>query len=81
MNAWYASVLVGVADFDGRIWGKDKNDSAYRVVNAIFHNAACDGAFREAYKSLVAKALAAALILLRSSRTPSISGSTIRPTA
>ena len=59
MNAWYASVLVGVADFDGRIWGKDKNDSAYRVVNAIFHNAACDGAFREAYKSLVAKALAA----------------------
>ena len=59
MNAWYASVLVGVADFDGRIWGQDKNDSAYRVVNAIFHNAACDGEFREAYKSLVAKALAA----------------------
>ena len=59
MNDWYASVLVGVADFDGRIWGSDKNDSAYRVVNAIFHNAACDGEFREAYKELVAKALAA----------------------
>ena len=59
MTAWYASVLVGVADFDGQIWGSDKNDCAYRVVNAIFHNAACDGEFRETYKALVAKALAA----------------------
>ena len=56
---WYATVLVGVADFDGRIFGKDKEDYAYRVVNAIFHNAACDGEFREAYKALVAHKLAA----------------------
>ena len=59
MSDWYASVLVGVADFDGRIFGKDKDDCAYRVVNAIFHNAACDGEFRESYKELVARTLAA----------------------
>ena len=59
LQAWYASVLVGVADFDGRIMGRDKADCAYRVVNAIFHNADCDGEFREAYKELVAQKLAA----------------------
>ena len=59
LNAWYASVLVGVADFDGRIYGRDKADCAYRVVNAIFHNSDCDGAFREEYKELVARTLAA----------------------
>ena len=59
LTAWYATVLVGVADFDGRIAGKDKASCAYRVVNAIFHNAACDGAFRETYQDLVAQKLAA----------------------
>ena len=59
LSAWYASVLVGVADFDGRIGGADKKDTAYRVVNAIFHNTACDGEFRESYKELVARTLAA----------------------
>ena len=59
MTAWYASVLVGVADFEGRIYGADKKDCAYRVVNAIFHNADCDGEFRESYKDLVARTLAA----------------------
>lgn len=59
LKNWYASVLVGVADFDGRIFGKDKQDCAYQVVNAIFHNLACDGEFREEYKKLVAGTLAA----------------------
>lgn len=59
LTAWYAGVLVGVADFDGRIAGKDKASCAYRVVNAIFHNTACDGEFRQAYKDLVARKLAA----------------------
>lgn len=59
LKNWYASVLVGVADFEGRIMGKDKQDCAYRVVNAIFHNLACDGEFREEYKAAVAKTLAA----------------------
>lgn len=59
MSAWYASVLVGVADFDGRIGGPDKKDCAYRVVNAIFHNADCDGEFRASYQALVARTLAA----------------------
>ena len=59
LSEWYASVLVGVADFDGRIFGEDKQDSAYRVVNAIFHNADCDGEFRDTYKELVAQKLAA----------------------
>ena len=59
LTDWYASVLVGVADFDGRIYGADKEDSAYRVVNAIFHNGNCDGEFRDSYKELVAQKLAA----------------------
>ncbi len=59
LTQWYASVLVGAADFDGRITGSDKADCAYRVVNAIFHNLDCDGAFREEYKLQAAKALAA----------------------
>lgn len=59
LTAWYASVLVGVADFDGRIFGADKSDCAYRVVNAIFHNASCDGEFRDSYKDAAAKLLAA----------------------
>ena len=59
LQSWYASVLVGVADFDSRVFGEDRSDSAYRVVNAIFHNSDCDGEFRDSYKELVAKALAA----------------------
>lgn len=59
LTAWYASVLVGVADFESRIYGKDKTLCAYRVVNALFHNAACDGEFRESYKELVSRVLAA----------------------
>jgi len=59
MSEWYAGVLVGVADFEGRIYGEDKKDSAYRVVNAIFHNANCDGMFRDSYKELVARTMAA----------------------
>lgn len=59
LQAWYASVLAGVADFDSSVFGEDKADSAYRVVNAIFHNAACDGEFREAYKDLVSKVMGA----------------------
>ena len=59
LKTWYASVLAGVADFDSRVFGEDKADSAYRVVNAIFHNAACDGAFREEYKELVGKVMGA----------------------
>ena len=59
LSDWYASVLVGVANFDSRIWGEDKKDTAYRVVNAIFHNSACDGEFREDYRDLVARVLAA----------------------
>lgn len=59
LQAWYATVLAGVADFDSRVFGEDKADSAYRVVNAIFHNAACDGEFRETYKDLVSKVMGA----------------------
>lgn len=59
LTRWYASVLVGVADFEGRNYGFDKSDCDYRVVNAIFHNADCDGEFRETYKEAVARALAA----------------------
>ena len=59
LTAWYASVLVGVADFESRISGEDKALCAYRVVNALFHNAACDGEFREDYKELVSRVLAA----------------------
>ena len=59
MCDWYASVLVGAADFEGRVLGQDKKDCAYRVVNAIFHNADCDGEFRESYKELAARTLAA----------------------
>ncbi len=59
LKTWYASVLAGVADFDSRVFGEDKADSAYRVVNAIFHNAACDGEFRESYKDLVSKVMGA----------------------
>lgn len=59
MTAWYASVLVGTADFDGRIPGKDRDDCAYRIVNAIFHNADGDGAFRESYEELVASVMGA----------------------
>ncbi len=59
MSAWYASVLVGTADFEGRIFGADKNDSAYRIVNAIFQNADCDGEFKESYKELVSNTMAA----------------------
>ena len=59
LSAWYASVLVGTADFEGRINGKDKADCAYRIVNAIFHNADCDGEFRAEYKELAARTLAA----------------------
>lgn len=59
LTAWYASVLIGVADFDGSIFGQDKADCAYHVVNAIFHNTDCDGEFREAYKENVSKLLAA----------------------
>ena len=59
LQAWYASVLAGVADFDSSVFGEDKADSAYRVVNAIFHNAACDGEFRETYKDLVSKVMGA----------------------
>ena len=59
LQTWYASVLAGVADFDSSVFGEDKADSAYRVVNAIFHNAACDGEFREAYKDLVSKVMGA----------------------
>ncbi len=59
MCDWYDSVLVGTADFDGRIMGQDKADTAYRIVNAIFQNADCDGEFQESYKELVAKTLAA----------------------
>ena len=59
MSAWYASVLVGTANFDGRIAGQDREDCAYRIVNAIFHNADCDGEFRESYKELVARVMGA----------------------
>ena len=59
MSAWYASVLAGTADFDGRIFGSDKKDSAYRIVNAIFQNADCDGEFRDSYKELVSKTMGA----------------------
>ena len=59
LSAWYATVLVGTADFEGRVFGTDKADSAYRIVNAIFQNADCDGEFRESYKELVSKTLAA----------------------
>ncbi|MBO4419784.1 MAG: hypothetical protein J5789_08200 [Oscillospiraceae bacterium] len=59
LKTWYASVLVGVADFDSRIFGEDKADTAYRVVNAIFHNTSCDGEFQTSYKEQVAKVLAA----------------------
>lgn len=59
LKSWYATVLAGVADFDSRVFGEDRADSAYRVVNAIFHNAACDGTFREEYKSLVGKVMGA----------------------
>lgn len=59
LKNWYASVLVGVADFDSRVFGEDRVDSAYRVVNAIFHNADCDGEFQESYKELAAQLLAA----------------------
>lgn len=59
LKTWYASVLVGVADFDSRVFGDDRADSAYRVVNAIFHNADCDGTFRDSYKELASKLLAA----------------------
>ena len=59
LTAWYASVLIGVADFDGSIFGQDKAECAYHVVNAIFHNTACDGEFREAYKENASRLLAA----------------------
>ena len=59
MTAWYASVLVGTAEFESRIFGTDKADSAYRIVNAIFQNADCDGEFRESYKDLVSNTLGA----------------------
>ena len=59
LERWYKTVLVGVADFDSNVFGEDRADSAYRVVNAIFHNAACDGTFREEYKDLVAKTMGA----------------------
>ncbi len=59
LQAWYASVLAGVADFDSSIYGEDKADSAYRVVNAIFQNAKCDGEFRDSYKELVSKVMGA----------------------
>ena len=59
MTAWYASVLAGTADFDGRIGAMDRGDCAYRIVNAIFHNADCDGEFRESYKELVARVMGA----------------------
>ena len=59
LSAWYASVLKGCAQFDERINGKDKADSAYRVVNAIFHNADCDGEFRDSYRELAARVLEA----------------------
>ena len=59
LQTWYASVLAGVSDFESRIYGEDKSDSAYRVVNAIFHNAACDGEFQASYKELVSKVMGA----------------------
>lgn len=59
LSAWYASVLVGTADFEGRIFGSDKSDCAYRIVNAIFHNTDCDGEFRPEYKEQAARILAA----------------------
>ena len=60
MTAWYASVLAGVAAFDERISGKDREICEYRVVNAIFHNTCCDGEFRESYRALAEKQLDAA---------------------
>ena len=57
LQQWYASVLRGVADFDNSVFDGDKADSAYRVVNAIFHNTASDGSFREEYKALVGKTM------------------------
>lgn len=59
LKAWYATVLAGAADFESRITGADKAQCAYRVVNALFHNAACDGEFRESYRELAASVLAA----------------------
>ena len=59
LQRWYATVLAGIADFNSSVFGEDRADSAYRVVNAIFHNAACDGTFREEYTDLVAKAMGA----------------------
>ena len=59
LTGWYASVLAGTAEFDSRIWGEDKDDCAYRIVNAIFHNRDCDGAFRESYVEQVSKVLGA----------------------
>ena len=59
MTRWYASVLAGTAMFESRIFGEDKADCAYRVVNAIFHNLACDGEFRDSYKELVSSTMGA----------------------
>lgn len=59
LKTWYATVLAGVADFDSGVFGEDREDSAYHVVNAIFHNASCDGEFREEYKELVGKVMGA----------------------
>ena len=59
MTRWYATVLAGTAQFDSRIFGEDKADCAYRVVNAIFHNLACDGEFRDSYKELVSSTMGA----------------------
>ena len=56
MNAWYGSVLAGVDQFADSLamWGGEKGDSAYRVVNSAWKNEDLPGNFREDYVKAVA---------------------------